>query len=78
MSFEQDFNRLQEIVKRLDQGELSLEKSLELFEEGIKLFRRCQVDLNKAEDRISQLVKSVDQELKIVPFDLTGGRGERD
>lgn len=78
MSFEQDFNRLQEIVKKLEEGELPLGTSLELFEEGIGLFRRCQEELNKAEARISQLVKSSDQGWETVPFDLTSGRGERE
>jgi len=74
MSFEQDFNRLQEIVKHLEEGELPLSTSLELFEEGIGLFRRCQEELSKAEGKISQLVKSIDQGWETIPFDLSGGR----
>ncbi|MGE5544580.1 MAG: exodeoxyribonuclease VII small subunit [Bacillota bacterium] len=78
MSFEQDFNRLQEIVKQLEEGDLPLRTSLELFEEGIGLFRRCQEELSKAEGKISQLVKSIDQGWETVPFDLGIGRGERE
>ncbi len=78
MSFEQDFSRLQEIVKQLEDGDLPLRTSLELFEEGIGLFRRCQEELSKAEGKISQLVNSVDQGWETVPLDLTGGRGERE
>ncbi|MGI6550122.1 MAG: exodeoxyribonuclease VII small subunit [Syntrophomonadales bacterium] len=78
MSFEQDFNRLQEIAKQLEEGDLPLRISLELFEEGIGLFRRCQEELSKAEGKISQLVKSVDQGWETVPLDLTSGRGERE
>lgn len=74
MSFEQDFNRLQEIVKHLEEGDLPLKTSLELFEEGIGLFRRCQEELSKAEGKISQLVKSIDQGWETIPFDLSGGR----
>jgi exodeoxyribonuclease VII small subunit len=78
MSFEQDFNRLQEIVRQLEEGELPLRTSLELFEEGIGLFRRCQEELSKAEGKISLLVKSVDQGWESVPFDLTSIRKERE
>lgn len=74
MSFEQDFNRLQEIVGQLEEGDLALKTSLELFEEGIGLFRRCQEELSKAEGKISQLVKSIDQRWETIPFDLNSGR----
>ena len=74
MSFEQNFNRLQEIVGQLEEGDLSLKTSLELFEEGIGLFRRCQEELSKAEGKISQLVKSIDQGWETIPFDLNSGR----
>jgi exodeoxyribonuclease VII small subunit len=77
MSFEQDFDRLKEIVKQLEEGELSLKTSLELFEEGITLFRRCQEELGQAEGKISQLIQSVDQGWETVPFDLTN-RSERE
>ncbi|NLB17288.1 MAG: exodeoxyribonuclease VII small subunit [Syntrophomonadaceae bacterium] len=78
MSFDKDFNRLQEIVKRLEEGDLPLQTSLELFEEGIGLFRRCQEELSKAEGKISQLITSIDQGWEPVPLDLTGGGGEKD
>ncbi len=78
MNFEQSYNRLQEIVKQLEEGELPLKTSLELFEEGIGLFRRCQEELSKAEGKISQLIKSVEQGWEPIPFDLTGGYDESD
>ncbi|NLW43852.1 MAG: exodeoxyribonuclease VII small subunit [Syntrophomonadaceae bacterium] len=76
MSFEQDFNRLQEIVRQLEEGDLPLEKSLELFQEGISLFRRCQEELNRAEGKISELIKSLDQGWETIPFERDGGGRE--
>ncbi len=69
-SYEEAFARLQEIVKKLEDGDLPLQQSLELFEEGIKLFRQCQGELQKAEGRISVLVKSLEEGWEAVPFDL--------
>jgi exodeoxyribonuclease VII small subunit len=76
MSFEQDYNRLQEIVKQLEEGDLPLKKSLELFQEGISLYRRCQEELSRAEGKISELIKSVDQEWEAIPFIRDCGGGE--
>ncbi len=70
MSFEKDFDRLQEILRQLEDGELPLKDSLKLFEEGIVLFRRCQEELTKAEGKISQLIKSVESGHETIPFDL--------
>ena len=59
-SFEGSLKRLGEIVDSLEKGELSLEDSLKLFEEGTKLARIAQERLNKAEKRIDELL-SVDE-----------------
>ncbi|REJ77746.1 MAG: exodeoxyribonuclease VII small subunit [Acidobacteria bacterium] len=56
-SFEESLEALEGIVKKLEEGELPLEKSLELFEEGVRLSRKCQQKLEKAERRIEMLVK---------------------
>lgn len=56
-SFEESLAALEEIVTKLEEGDLPLEKSLELFEEGVKLSRRCQEKLAAAERRIELLVK---------------------
>ena len=47
--FETALKRLEEIVKKLENGELSLDSALELFEEGIKLSRFCHTTLEQAE-----------------------------
>lgn len=53
--FEQSITALEEIVKQLEKGELSLEDSLKQFEQGIGLARRCQEALNQAEQKIELL-----------------------
>jgi exodeoxyribonuclease VII small subunit len=57
-SFEDALARLEGIVTRLEKGELSLEESLELYEQGIALSRLCHGKLAEAEDRIELLLKN--------------------
>ncbi|MGI8835957.1 MAG: exodeoxyribonuclease VII small subunit [Pyrinomonadaceae bacterium] len=56
-SFEASLEALEEIVHQLEGGDLPLEKSLELFEQGIKLSRQCQERLSQAERRIEVLLR---------------------
>lgn len=56
-SFEAALEALEEIVQALESGDLPLEKSLELFEDGIRLSRQCQERLNQAERRIEILLR---------------------
>lgn len=56
--FEQSMTELEEIVRQLEKGELSLEDSLKQFEKGIGLARRCQEVLNQAEQKIETLTSS--------------------
>lgn len=60
LSFEKALHQLEEIVEVLEGGELDLEASLKLFEEGIALSILCQQELQKAEGRVQQLVKKLD------------------
>ncbi|KTD80502.1 exodeoxyribonuclease VII small subunit [Legionella waltersii] len=53
--FEQSIVELEDIVKQLEKGELTLEESLKQFEKGISLARQCQNTLNQAEQKIEQL-----------------------
>jgi len=69
-TFEENFARLEEIIKELEKGDVSLEESLSLFEEGVQLVRRCSRQLEAAEARIAQLVVNEAGEPSIVPFDL--------
>lgn len=56
-TFEASLEALEEIVQQLEGGDLPLEKSLELFEDGIRLSRQCQERLNQAERRIEVLLR---------------------
>ena len=54
--YEDSLTRLEEIVQRLESGQLSLDESLRLFEEGTRLTKICQKRLTEAELRIEKLV----------------------
>lgn len=56
-TFESSLEALEQIVRELEQGDLPLEKSLELFEQGIRLSRECQERLGQAERRIEILLR---------------------
>jgi len=56
-SFEASLEALEQIVRQLESGDLPLEKSLELFEQGIRLSRECQDRLSQAERRIEVLMR---------------------
>ncbi len=59
-TFETQLKDLETIVSQLEEGDLSLEESLKLFENGVKLSRECQGRLNEAERRIEVLLKDKD------------------
>ena len=59
-TFEQSLGELEEIVTKLEAGDLALEDSLDLFEKGIKLSRECRSRLTNAERRIEILLKDGD------------------
>ena len=56
INIELSLERLEIIVSKMESGEVSLEKSLVLFEEGMNLIKECQGDLKKAEQRIEHLI----------------------
>ena len=61
--FETSLTELEAIVAKLENGDLPLEESLDLFEKGIKLSRECRDRLAKAERRIEVLLKDADGNL---------------
>lgn len=67
--FESAIKRLEEIVAQLESGDLQLDKSLELFEEGIKLSRFCHEKLDEAERRVEILLKDAEGAVKAAPFE---------
>jgi len=75
IKFEKALERLEEIVTRLEDGDLELEKSLQMFEEGIKMAKICQSRLSSAEKKIEKLVKDNMGDISTEPIDeepLTG------
>jgi len=70
MDFEKKLGRLEEIVGKMEKGDLALEESLKLFEEGVKLSRECHQKLNDAESKVKMLV-SMDQNGKATTTDFT-------
>ena len=68
-TFESSLEELERIVRELEQGELTLEKSLELFEQGVKLSRDCQERLGQAERRIEILMRDNQGRATVRPFD---------
>ncbi|HCA57424.1 MAG TPA: exodeoxyribonuclease VII small subunit [Blastocatellia bacterium] len=64
-TFEESLDQLEAIVRKLEDGDLPLEESLELFEKGVKLSRDCKERLVRAERRIEVLMKESNGELKL-------------
>ncbi|RAU17386.1 exodeoxyribonuclease VII small subunit [Nitrincola tibetensis] len=57
ISFEQSITRLEALVEKMEQGDLPIEEALKTFEEGISLTRECQMQLEKAEQRVNVLIE---------------------
>ena len=55
MDFEKKLNRLEEIVQKMEKGDLSLDDSLAAYERGVGLYRQCQNELEQAELRVRLL-----------------------
>jgi exodeoxyribonuclease VII small subunit len=68
--FEKQLTALEKVVERLEQGDLSLEESVQLFEEGIKLSDACKKELEAAEGKIQLLVDRGKGGMKVVDFDV--------
>ena len=69
MYFEEAFKRLEVIVGNLESGDLSLEESMKLFEEGIGLTEACKSRLEDAEQKIQLLLKNSDGKLNLEETD---------
>jgi len=67
-TFETSLAELENIVSKLEGGDLALEESLDLFERGIRLSRECRERLTKAERRIEILMKDADGEIGVEEF----------
>ena len=76
MKFENALEKLEEIVKKLEEGELALDDSLKMFEEGMKLSKLCTTQLDAAERKIEILMKNEAGELEPRPFPEKNGDDE--
>ena len=66
--FEESLKQLETIVGQLEKGELSLEDSIRLFEEGMNLSGVCKQELDAAEGKVQILLKQRDGSMKAEPF----------
>jgi exodeoxyribonuclease VII small subunit len=66
--FESALKSLEDIVAQLEAGDLTLDRALELFEEGIQVSRFCSSKLEEAERKVEVLIKTSDGTMKEVPF----------
>jgi exodeoxyribonuclease VII small subunit len=67
-SFEESLKRLEQIVGQMERGDLPLEDSIKLFEEGTRLSAECKEQLEKAEGTVQILMKQRDGSMKMEPF----------
>jgi exodeoxyribonuclease VII small subunit len=67
--FERSLMRLEEVVRKLESPQLSLDDAMKLFEEGVELQRECQKQLEEAEGRVEILLKKADGKMVAEPFD---------
>ena len=73
--FEDALKQLEEIVKDLETGDLSLEDSLKNFEKGMSLIKFCSEKLEEAEQKVNILVKESDGKYSTQPFDFKDESG---
>ena len=74
-AFEEGLEQLETIVKQLEDGELPLEKSLELFEKGVRLSEACRKQLQEAEGKVEILLKKQGR-VEAKPFQVEDGEPE--
>ena len=69
IDFEQALKKLEKIVDELEGGEMSLEKSMTRYEEGMALSKACRKKLEAAKKKVEILVKSKDGKMRLEPFE---------
>jgi exodeoxyribonuclease VII small subunit len=74
--FEDALERLETIVRELEEGSLSLEDALAKYEEGVKTLKNCYETLRKAEKKIEIVVKDEDGTLRVEPFEPESEEGQ--
>lgn len=69
LTFDSALKRLEEIVDLLEAGQLSLEESLKVFEEGVKMSLYCQEELQKTDGKVSMLIKKMNGSMELADFE---------
>jgi exodeoxyribonuclease VII small subunit len=74
--FEEHLTQLETVVERLEQGDLALDESVRLFEEGMKLSQACKEELERAEGRVQVLVEDKAGKMQVAEFDVDDVKAE--
>jgi exodeoxyribonuclease VII small subunit len=67
-TFEESLKQLEKIVDQLERGDLPLEESIRIFEEGVRLSTACKQELDAAEGKVQILMKERDGSMRAEPF----------
>ena len=74
--FEDDLKKLEQVVDKLERGDLTLDESVKLFEEGMNLSKGCKAELDKAEGRIQVLVQGKRGSMQVAEMEAEEEEGE--
>lgn len=72
-NFEASLQQLEQLVQQMEQGNLSLEESMQAFEKGVALTRQCQQALDAAEQKVQVLMQDAEGRLQEQPFQQETG-----
>jgi exodeoxyribonuclease VII small subunit len=76
--FEKHLTQLETVVERLERGDLSLDESVQLFEEGMKLSQACKQELEQAEGRIQVLVEGKGGKMQVAEMEVEADQDDDD
>ncbi len=65
LSFEEAYNRLEEVLKRMEDPQITLEESIKLFREGVALYKRCKFLIDSASLSVKEVLGELEREMKI-------------
>lgn len=68
-TFEGQLKRLEEIVETLEKGNVTLDQSVKMYEEGVQISKQCLEKLTKAELKLKQLSKDINGNFKLIDVD---------
>jgi exodeoxyribonuclease VII small subunit len=77
-NFEDKLTALESVVERLERGELSLDESVRLFEEGVRLSNACKLELEKAEGRVQVLIETEGGGVQVAEMDVEEDEADQD